>query len=62
MIDKSIKVLKDTRKYEVVIVDDGCPEKSGEIAKKYSKNLKTKVIFHKKNQGYGAAVKTGLKM
>ena len=63
MIDKSIKVLKDTRKkYEVVIVDDGCPEKSGEIAKKYSKKFKNvKVIFHKKNQGYGAAVKTGLK-
>jgi glycosyltransferase involved in cell wall biosynthesis len=63
MIVKSIKVLKEIKKkYEIVIVDDGCPEKSGIIAKKISKNYKNiKVIFHKKNLGYGAAVKTGLK-
>ena len=63
MIVKSIKVLKEIKKkYEIVIVDDGCPEKSGIIAKRISKNYKNiKVIFHKKNLGYGAAVKTGLK-
>ncbi len=63
MIHRSIKVLKETKKkYEIIIVDDGCPEKSGEVARKYSKKLKNVyVIFHKKNLGYGAAVKTGLK-
>jgi glycosyltransferase involved in cell wall biosynthesis len=63
MISRSIKVLKETKKkYEIVIVDDGCPDKSGLVAKKISKNYKNvKVIFHKKNLGYGAAVKTGLR-
>ena len=35
MIRKSSFVLKKLkRKYEIVIVDDGCPENSGELAKK----------------------------
>ena len=32
MILNSLKILKKIKKkYEIVIVDDGCPEKSGEI-------------------------------
>ena len=63
MIVNSTKVLKELKKkYEIVIVDDGCPQSSGLIAKKISKSFKNiRVIFHKKNLGYGAAVKTGLK-
>lgn len=63
MITRSVAILKKLkRKYEIIIVDDGCPEKSGLIAKEISKNKKNiKVIIHKKNLGYGAAVKTGLK-
>ena len=63
MIKKSSNVLKKLkRKYEIVIVDDGCPEKSGELAKKVAKKFSNiKVFFHKKNLGYGAALKTGLK-
>jgi len=63
MITNSLRVVKKlTKKYEIVIVDDGCPEKSGLLAKKISKNIKNiKIIFHKKNLGYGAALKTGLK-
>ena len=62
MIKNSLVVAKKiTNKYEIIIIDDGCPEKSGLIAKKISKkNKKVKVIFHKKNLGYGAAIKTGL--
>ena len=63
MVNNSIKILKKvTKNYEIIAVDDGCPEKSGEIVKNYAKrNSKIKVIFHKKNLGYGAAIKTGLK-
>ena len=44
------------------MIDDGCPENSGLEAKKFiNKNKNIKVIFHKKNLGYGAAVKTGLR-
>ena len=63
MIVDSLNVVKKiTKKYEIIIIDDGCPEKSGLIAKKFSKkNKKIRVIFHKKNLGYGAAIQTGLK-
>ena len=63
MINKSLRVLKKTKKkFEIVIVDDGCPENSGLYAKKISKNnSKIKVIFHKRNLGYGAALKTGMR-
>ncbi len=63
MILNSLKILKKVAKnYEIIAIDDGCPEKSGKIAEKYSKkNSKIRVFFHKKNLGYGAALKTGLK-
>ena len=64
MILKSTKVIKELKikKNEIVIVDDGCPQESGSYAKKISnKNKNIRVIFHKKNLGYGAAIKTGLK-
>ena len=31
------------------------------MLKNFKKNKNIKVIFHKKNLGYGAAIKTGLK-
>jgi len=63
MIYESLKVLKkSSNKYEIVIVDDGCPENTGNIAKEITKSIhNVSVIFHKKNLGYGAALKTGLK-
>ncbi len=66
VINKSLKILKKLKvKYEIVIIDDCCPEKSGLIALKYinknNQRKKIKVIFHKKNLGYGAAIKTGFK-
>ena len=63
MIVDSLNVVKKiTKKYEIIIIDDGCPEKSGLVAKNFSKkNKKIRVIFHKKNLGYGAALQTGLK-
>ena len=51
MILKSTQVLKKTniKKNEIIIVDDGCPQGSGEYANKISnKNKNIKVIFHKK--------------
>ena len=63
MIKKSFNVLKKLkRKYEIIIIDDGCPQKSGELAIKIAKKFSNiKVFFHRKNLGYGAALKTGLK-
>ena len=63
MIEKSFKLLKKiNKKFEIIIIDDCCPQKSGEIALSISKKIKqVKVFFHNKNKGYGAALKTGLK-
>ena len=48
-------------KSEIVFVDDACPFKSGKVLLPYKKHDKSlKVIFHKKNKGYGATLKTGL--
>ena len=63
MITKSSAVLKKLKnKYEIIIVDDGCPQNSGKLAEKIAKKFSNiKIFFHKKNLGYGAALKTGLK-
>ena len=63
MVLNSIKILKKvSRKYEIIAVDDGCPQKSGLIVKEFAKkNKNIKVFFHKKNIGYGAAIKTAFK-
>ncbi len=46
----------------IIIVDDRCPEKSGEIAKKMSEtDSRIHVIFHEKNKGVGGAMVTGYK-
>ena len=40
MIFKSSQLIKKLKKGEIVIVDDGCPEESGNYAKKFHKILK----------------------
>ena len=63
MITKSSNVLRKLkRKYEIIIIDDGCPQNSGKLARKVAKKFTNiKIFSHKKNLGYGAALKTGLK-
>lgn len=57
-VDSLLK--KITNKYEIIIVDDGSPDKTGEVADSLAKKYKNiRVIHHPKNLGYGAALKTG---
>ena len=47
--------------HEVVIVDDGSPDRSGEIADELSReHPEIRVVHHPKNLGYGAAVRSGI--
>jgi len=47
--------------YEIIIIDDGSRDRTGQIAEKLaSENKKIKVIHHSPNRGYGAALKSGM--
>jgi glycosyltransferase involved in cell wall biosynthesis len=60
---KAISVLKDVaNNYEIIIVNDGSPDRSGEIADKLATEFEcVKVVHHTKNLGYGAAIQSGFK-
>jgi len=45
----------------IYVIDDACPEKTGEFVKSQVKDKRVKVIFHQTNQGVGGAVITGYK-
>lgn len=60
---KSLAVLSSLcDRYEVLIVNDGSPDRAGEIADELARENpgKVRVIHHPRNLGYGAAVRTGL--
>jgi glycosyltransferase involved in cell wall biosynthesis len=60
-VNKAVKVLnKIVKKWEIIIVDDGSRDKTGEIADGLAKkNKQIRVIHHRPNRGYGAALKSG---
>lgn len=60
-VTKAIRVLRSLKAdYEVIIVDDGSKDKTGELADALArKNKKVKVIHHRPNRGYGGALKSG---
>ena len=43
----------------IYVVDDACPEKTGQLVKSKCKDKRVIVINHKKNQGVGASVIPG---
>jgi glycosyltransferase involved in cell wall biosynthesis len=58
-VDEVLK--KIASDYEIIIINDGSKDKTGEIADKLaSQNEKIRVIHHHPNRGYGAAVKSGM--
>jgi len=63
MVERLHKILeKVADDYEIIIVDDCSPDKSGKIADEIArKDKKVRAIHHKKNKGYGGALKSGFK-
>lgn len=50
------------KNYEVIVVDDGSKDKTGEVVNDLAKtNKKIKLVTHPHNLGYGAALKTGFR-
>lgn len=63
LIDDAFEVLKKlTNDYEVIVVEDGSSDNSREVLQKKAGHCKKlRLIFHKKNKGYGGALKSGFK-
>lgn len=49
-------------KWEIIIVDDGSRDRTPEVARQLAREIpQVRYIRHERNQGYGGAVKTGLR-
>lgn len=62
VVDKAVEVIESMRlkDYEIIIIEDGSPDKTGEVADELAeKHEKVRVIHHEKNMGYGATLKDG---
>jgi glycosyltransferase involved in cell wall biosynthesis len=60
-IEEILKRVKATKKAtEIIVVDDGSQDGTRDILKKLDGKDKLRVILHEKNQGKGAAVRTGM--
>ncbi|OGH24740.1 MAG: hypothetical protein A3B47_00530 [Candidatus Levybacteria bacterium RIFCSPLOWO2_01_FULL_39_24] len=62
VVNSAISVAsKIAEKWEIIMIDDGSSDKTIEIAKKLlESSLGLRLIAHKPNRGYGAALKEGL--
>src|SRR5258705_13420467 len=62
MAEKAMKLLRShSDEYEVIIVDDASPDRSGAIADELASRYPCiRVIHHTENLGYAAAVRAGL--
>ncbi|HSX09752.1 MAG TPA: glycosyltransferase family 2 protein [Candidatus Saccharimonadales bacterium] len=63
LIPKTVRLLeKVCASYEIVIIDDASPDNTGKVADLLAKKYPyVSVIHHKKNRGYGGALKSGFR-
>ncbi len=55
------RVLEIDFVHEIIVVDDGSSDGTGDFLKKAPPHPKVKMFFHEKNKGKGAALRTGFK-
>ena len=61
VVTSAVAVLSEIAdEYEVIVVDDGGRDRTGEIADRLAAaNPRVRVVHHASNQGYGAALRSG---
>jgi glycosyltransferase involved in cell wall biosynthesis len=61
VVEKAVNLFSEIAEdYEIYIINDGSPDDTGKVCDELSKKYeKVKVIHHKKNLGYGVALKEG---
>jgi glycosyltransferase involved in cell wall biosynthesis len=62
VVNKAVEVVESLKfkDYEIIIIEDGSPDKTGEVADQLAaKYPKVRVIHHKQNMGYGATLREG---
>ena len=62
-VEGVVKVLKELKlNWEVLVINDGSKDKTPEVVKSLEKKFPgVRLVNHPKNEGYGAALKTGFK-
>ncbi|OGE26988.1 hypothetical protein A3C32_02295 [Candidatus Daviesbacteria bacterium RIFCSPHIGHO2_02_FULL_41_14] len=60
-VKKAVNVIKELKldKWEIIIVNDGSKDKTGEVADNLSQNISNVRVVHQLNGGYGMAVRGG---
>ena len=63
LVGKTVETAsKITSDYEIIIVNDGSSDKTGQIADRLAEqNGQVRVVHHETNSGYGAALQTGFR-
>lgn len=63
LAEKAVSILKKIASdWEIIVIDDGSQDRSREVLTNFAKKHKElKLIVHKKNQGYGGALKSGFR-
>jgi glycosyltransferase involved in cell wall biosynthesis len=63
VVEKALEILPQVAdEYEVIVVNDGSQDRTGEVAEELARaHPRVRVIHHERNQGYGAALRTGFR-